>query len=249
MSEGPRIDRVRHELKRRRLTVSRVESLPPGLIRVAFTGAELDGFTSSGFDDHVKVFLPSGEMRDFTPRRFDAAARELWIDFFLQAGGPAAAWAAQARPGQSLEIGGPKGSAVVRVEDIDAHVFVGDETALPAISRRLEELPSDACGLAVVEIDAAAARPVLRAPAAIEVIWVVRDSPPGAPAAALIRVLQTLTFPAGRCWFWAAAESRAVRAVRAYLRDARGIDKRWIKAAGYWQRGAAGAHDRVADEE
>ena len=143
--EGPRVARVRHELKRRSLTVARVERLPPNMVRVALGGEELHGFTSLGFDDHIKVFFPAGQAggaaRDFTPRRHDPAAGELWIDFFLHAGGPAAAWASQAAAGQTLQIGGPKGSAIIDPDGIDTHVLIGDESALPAIGRRLEELP------------------------------------------------------------------------------------------------------------
>src|SRR5690242_12996354 len=74
MSAAPQVTRVVHELKRRRLTVARVEKLAPGMRRVVLRGKELAGFTSLGFDDHVKLFFFNAgvtEMRDFTPRRFD----------------------------------------------------------------------------------------------------------------------------------------------------------------------------------
>jgi NADPH-dependent ferric siderophore reductase len=249
IDSGPAVERIRHELKRRRLRVARVERLPPGMVRVVLSGEELRGFNSAGFDDHVKVFFPSGEMRDFTPRRYDAEAGELWLDFFLHDGGPATAWAAAARPGQALEIGGPKGSAVVRTDGIDAHVLIGDETALPAIGRRLEELPATARAIVVVETDHGAIRPTLESAAAIEIVWVARDPLATDAAAAMLDALHALRFPPGRCWFWAATESRAVRSIRRYLHAERGVAKHWIKAAGYWQRGATGAHDRVVDEE
>src|SRR5262245_4225604 len=112
----PQIERVRHELRRRRLTVARVDHVARQMKRFVLRGEDLRGFTSQGFDDHVKLFFPdsSGEvaMRDFTPRRFDAQAGELWIDFFLHEAGPATKWAASAAEGDSLDIGGPKGSAI-----------------------------------------------------------------------------------------------------------------------------------------
>jgi len=101
MSDRPDLApyRVRHNLKFRMLQVLRVQTLTPHLIRVTFTGDDLDDFESASFDDHIKVFFPApgtdqlslptsgpdglifpgGErpvMRDFTPRRFDRAARE-----------------------------------------------------------------------------------------------------------------------------------------------------------------------------
>lgn len=254
MNEGPRVERVRHELKRRRLTVARVERLPPSMVRIVLCGAELGGFTSTGFDDHIKLFFPEDgapapAMRDFTPRHYDAAAGELWIDFFLHAGGPAATWAAHAAPGQMLEIGGPKGSAVIALDGIDTHVLVGDETAVPAIGRRLEELPSTTRALVLIEVDAGAARPTLGSRASLEVAWAERRSPPGGPPGQnLIDALRRLEFPPGHTFVWVAAESRAARAIRTHLRDERGFGKHWIKAAGYWQQGTAGTHERIADD-
>jgi NADPH-dependent ferric siderophore reductase len=49
------------------------------------------------------------------------------------------------------------------------------------------------------------------------------------------------------CFAWAATETQAVRAIRRYLIEGRGFDKRWVKAAGYWQRGAVGEHVVVDD--
>ena len=248
MNDVPQINRVRHEAPRRTLTVARVERLPPNLVRVVLRGEALHGFTSLGFDYHVKVLLPEG-MRDFTPRRYDATAGELWIDFFLHAGGPAAAWAAQASVGQTLEIGGPRGSMIIAPEGIDAHVLIGDETAVPAIARRLEELPASVPVLVLIEHDPSSGRPVFAHRPALEVVDVPRDGLAGPPAHELIDALRRVKFPAGRCFVWVAAESRAARAIRGYLRDERGLDKKWIKAAGYWQRGSAGKHDSIAEED
>jgi NADPH-dependent ferric siderophore reductase len=77
--------------------------------------------------------------RDFTPRHYDQAARELTVEFALHATG--AAWARQAAPGQVAVIAGPRGSMIIPM-DYAWHVLAGDATALPAIRRRLEELPA-----------------------------------------------------------------------------------------------------------
>lgn len=266
MSNAPRIARVRHELKRRRLTVARVEHVAPKMVRVALSGAELQGFTSLGFDDHVKLFFPgtkegsaiashslkeasSPAMRDFTPRRLDLQAGELWIDFFLHEAGPATNWASQVTVGESIEVGGPKSSTVISPQGIDSHVFIGDETALPAISRRLEELPVGARALVVLEVDANSRWPTPESLAELEVVWVIRKTSVDAPAHDLTDRLRTLTFPPGQCFVWVALEFHAARAIRRYLREERGIEKDWIKAAAYWQRGAAGAHDRIGDDD
>jgi len=51
--------------------------------------------------------------RDFTPRRFDNRSGELDIEFALHADGIATTWAAAARVGQYLGIGGPRGSMLI----------------------------------------------------------------------------------------------------------------------------------------
>ncbi|MCG2599125.1 MAG: siderophore-interacting protein, partial [Achromobacter sp.] len=172
------VERVRHPLKMRILTVARGERIAGLLARVTFTGDDLRDFVSASFDDHVKLFFPADPSqplllpevgpdgikfpdgaphpaaRDYTPRRYDAAREELDIDFVLHGDGPASTWAEQAEAGQRLGIGGPRGSFVVP-KGFDWHVLIGDETALPAIARRLEELPATAQALVLIEVPSA----------------------------------------------------------------------------------------------
>jgi NADPH-dependent ferric siderophore reductase len=51
------ITRVRHEPRRRLLTVRQVERITPTMARVTLDG-DLAGFISASYDDHVKVFFP-----------------------------------------------------------------------------------------------------------------------------------------------------------------------------------------------
>lgn len=138
-------EKFRQEPKRRRLTVARVIELTPNMRRIVLRSPELADFVSRSPDDHIKLFFADPAsvngvaMRDYTPRRFDAARQELTIDFALHEAGPATRWALGAAPGQSLEIGGPRGSVVV-ADDFDHYLLIGDETALPSIGRRLEGL-------------------------------------------------------------------------------------------------------------
>jgi NADPH-dependent ferric siderophore reductase len=249
----PDIRRIRHETKRRNLTVSRVEPLGSNMLRVVARGGELQGFTSLGFDDHMKLFFSGSEsgepaMRDFTPRRYDAGSGELCIDFFLHEAGPAAAWAAQVCAGQTITVGGPRGSAVISPEGIDLHLLIGDETALPAIGRRLEELPATTRALVVIETDDGSAGYPLESGATTKFVCVKRNPLQTVPAQRLIETLRTLTFPRERCFAWAALESQSARALRRYLVDERHFDKHWVKAAGYWQRDSAGVHEVIQDE-
>lgn len=259
------VRRVRHPLKMRLLQVLRTERVTPALLRVTLGGDDLADFVSASFDDHVKVFFPEAgqdrpslpevgpngpvfaegqprpQARDYTPRRYDPAARELDLEFVLHGDGPGASWAAQARPGQWLGIGGPRGSFVIPT-GFDWHLLIGDESALPAIARRLEELPATTRAIAVIEVDDAAAQPVLRSAAALALHWVHRRAGDD-----LVQTLRGLTLPDGQGYAWAAGEGARMRAVRACLIDDLGLDKRQLRASAYWKQGAAAVHETLED--
>ncbi len=236
-----RVRRVRHEVKRRRVDVVRVEALGPGFVRIVFGGDSLADFVSASFDDHVKFILgadgDSPVARDYTPRRFDAAGRELTIEFALHGDGPVAGWAAEARPGQQVTIGGPKGSLVIPT-DYAWHLFCGDETALPAISRRLEELPARSRALVVAQVDDPADRRAFAGAADLEVRWVGRDG-------SLVDAVRALDLPAGDGYAWCAGEAAAMAALRRVLVDEKGHDRHAIRAAAYWKRGAVAHHENL----
>ncbi|KJH84568.1 FAD-binding protein [Pseudomonas fluorescens] len=246
------IHRVSHEIKRRRLQVLRVEDLTPRMRRITVGGPELAGFVSLGTDDHVKLLFPQNaeehaaledfnptagkaqgpmpEMRDYTPRRYDLDTLELDIDFVLHGDGPASTWAAQAAPGHHLYIAGPRGSMVVP-DIFDSYLLIGDETALPAIARRLEGLAPNRRALVVVEVENGAEQQVLHSPAQVHVIWVLREGRQDS----LLRTVQQLEMPGGKLYAWVATESKVSRQIRRVLLEEKGLDQDFVKAVGYWK--------------
>ena len=167
-------------------------------------------------------------MRDYTPRRFDLSLGELDIDFVLHGDGPASTWAEQAQVGQHLYIGGPRGSMIVP-DIFDSYLLIGDETALPAIARRLEELPAGRKVLAVIEIADAAEQQALHSAAEVEVIWVLRGQ------VDLLDTVRTLTLPSGALYTFVAMETKLSRQVRRVLLDTHKVDEAFLKAVGYWR--------------
>lgn len=242
-SAASRVQRVRHELKRRDVQVLRAEALSPHCRSITFGGEALADFISASFDDHVKLFLDQGELepvrRDYTPRRFDAAARELTVEFALHGDGPAARWAAQAAPGQRASIGGPRGSFIIPV-DYDWHLLAGDESALPAIARRLEELPAGARVTVLLQVPDAADRRTLHSAAKVDLQWV-------ADADELVRRVRALALPPGEGYAWCAGEAGAMAALRRVLVEEKGHDRHAVRAAAYWKRGAAAHHENLED--
>lgn len=253
--------RLRHNVVLRRLDVLRVERITPHMQRVTFGGDELRGFLSASPDDHVKLFFPNSDgelvlptlgpngpefpaghepspMRDYTPRHHDAVRGELMIDFVLHGDGPAARWAEQAAPGQRIGAGGPRGSHVI-ANDFDRYVLVGDETALPAISRWLEEMPEGMHAIALIEIPEAADRQMLFSHANVEIRWFERGDARGETLEHALRELHAIE---GDCFWWIATESDRARSMRQSL-EQRGVPKDWIKATGYWKAHAEDGAD------
>jgi len=231
-----RVERVRHELKRRELTVKTVETLTPHFRRITFTDESLADFVSASFDDHIKVFVDEAR-RDYTPRSFSNAARELVIEFALHGDGPAADWAARAEPGDTLAIGGPKGSLIVPL-DYDWHLLAGDETAFPAVARRLAELPAGAKAVVVLKADDAADRRRFDTAADVALTWVSTDDE-------LLAAVRALALPAGEGYAWCAGEAACMAALRRELVEVKGHPGEAIRAAAYWKRGARGHHENL----
>ncbi|HEY4135810.1 MAG TPA: siderophore-interacting protein [Alphaproteobacteria bacterium] len=247
--------RVRHETRQRTLTISRIERLNPRMLRFAFTSPDLGDFVSAAHDDHVKLVFPHPPgtdenakplRRDFTPRAYDAAAGTMVIDFALHESGPATQWATAARVGETLDIRGPRGSKVVP-DDFDWYLLIGDETALPAIGRRVEELRAGVPVTTLATIADAGEAQSFDTRAAWTPLWATRPAGSNDDAALLQSALAGWTPPPGDGFVWIAGEAALARALRDHFIDERGHPKDWVKAAGYWQRGDAGGHVHIRD--
>jgi NADPH-dependent ferric siderophore reductase len=269
-SSEPAGRRVRHEVKLRMLQVIRANPITPSMIRVTLSGEELPGFITAAHDDHVKVFFPAAGSdrpvlptpgrdgpvfpegaarpvaRDYTPRRYDPVANELDIDFVLHGDGPALSWAAHARPGQFLGVGGPRGSYVLS-DEFDWYLLIGDETAIPAIGRRLRELPARSQVIVIAEVAGSAEEHRFESAARVETTWLHRGAAEPGTTDLLRKAVADLRIPSGCGYAWVAGESETARAIRRLLVDERRLAKERVKAAGYWRRGASAIHDKHDD--
>jgi NADPH-dependent ferric siderophore reductase len=258
------IRRVRHPLEMRRVQVVRATQVTPFARSVTFTGDRLSDFVSASFDDHVKLVLPfdprdalvlpvvgpdgpSGAprpesappifVRDYTPRRFDRASHQLHIEFDLRGDGPASRWARAATAGFEAGIGGPRGSFVVP-SGFAWELYIGDETAFPAIARRLEEVPSSALVFVVGLAESDDARRAFSSRADLSVAW-------AATPAELVHLVRTLPLLARPGYAWASGESAMMRAVRTILRDEHRLPSTQTRVTAYWKRGVADHHEAI----
>lgn len=255
--------RIRHETRLRLLAVTEIVQLTPRMRRFTLRG-DMEGFASPGHADHIKAFFfpdgtlpslppvgPEGarfgpgerpEMRDYTPRYFDVGSGQLVLDFVLHGDGPASDWARHAEIGTTLVVGGPRGSLVVPAA-YDWYLLAGDETALPAIGRRIEELPAGAPVIAVIEIADAAEEQRFETAADLTLIYCHRNGAAAGTTSLLRESIAGLAFPPGEAYAFIAGEADMARTVREHLVGDRGFGSDQVKAAGYWKLGVADAHE------
>ena len=238
--------------------VRTVDRLSPTMIRVVLGGGELDHYEPSpATDAYVNArFVPHDspvtvpftdadleglaaehrpKPRRFTVRRWDGASQELTIDFVAHGDeGYAGSWAQRAIPGDRLQFQGPGGS-YRPADDVDWHLLVGDESALPAIGASLEALPAGRRAVAVIVVDDAACEIELPTEADADIVWVHRDG-----AVDIEQVLPDavagLEFPAGTFDVFVHGEAAETRAVRKHLIADRGIDPDRASISPYWRR-------------
>ncbi|MCU1536670.1 MAG: siderophore-interacting protein [Humibacillus sp.] len=134
-----------------------------------------------------------GHVRTYTARSVVGEGEErcLVVDLVLHVAaeggrlGPAATWAASARVGDEIGVLAPRRGREHDVGGIEfapgtaGHlVLVADETALPALASILESLPSDARGVAVIEVPHDGDVLRLAGPSGVERHWIARGSEP-----------------------------------------------------------------------
>lgn len=257
---------------RRDLRVQRVEQITPRMRRIVLAGEDLtDGFPFRRFacNDHVKVYFPdpaTGHIaayretadggwepdtpdtavlrRDYTPRAWDPEAGELALDFVVHDHGVAGVWARDAEAGDALVVMGPRANWLLP-EDYRHYLAVGDETALPAISRVLEEAPAGTVVTAVVEVaDAGEEQELTPAEDVVaDLRWVHRDTAGVGTGhlSALETAVRAVPLPEDltSLFVFAAGETGAMKPIRRYLRREVGLEKDQVAVDGYWKRGVA----------
>lgn len=240
-------------------SVLRRDVLSPTMVRVVLGGDGLAGWAPTTHSDaYVVLWLPrpgSGVLapfdldevrrdlpesswpahRHYSVRRWDAAAGELSIDFVVHGDeGIAGPWARSARVGDRLMVTAPNGGYSPDPA-ADWHLFVGDESALPAIAASLDVLPPDARAVVVALCDGAEHEIDLDSAGLVDVTWLHRRGDPS-DATLLADAVRDLDWPAGRVHAFVHGEAGEVREVRRYLVGERRLARHDLSISGYWRR-------------
>lgn len=216
--------------------------------RVIFTCDTVADLTyKPGQDFALSLPLGNGEVgrRHYTIRSIDREKGEIAIDFLMHGKTPGPEFARHAQPGDTIEAKGPRGRTYVR-DDVDWHLFTGDETCLPAILHMLETLPEGARTFVFLEVQSETQRQPVETRANAQVEWIVRGAVPAGPNSLILDRLRSFDLPGGQGQAYVIGETSNVRAQRQHL-VARGLSKDRIASEGYWRPGREGGHDHVDD--
>lgn len=239
--------------------VVEVQRLTPHLVRVVLGGEGLADYTPTDWTDQYvnALFVPDGAPysvpfdpdevralgpehrpvgRRYTIRWWDGATRRLAIDFVVHGDvGTAGRWADRARTGDRLQIVGPTGGYAPEPA-ADAHLMVGDESALPAIAAALERVPPGVPVQAVLLVHDADHHLALDCPGTLDITWLHRAEATHGDRDQLLRAVEALDLPSGHLQVFVHGEAAEVRSVRRLLLAKRGIPREHASISPYWRR-------------
>jgi NADPH-dependent ferric siderophore reductase len=239
-------------------TVTSTEWLTPSLVRVIASADDVSVYAANASSDkYAKLFfvdpslgieppydisalrerLPQEQwpvVRTYSIRWVDEAARRIAIDFVVHGDeGVAGPWAAAAKPGDLLVASAP-GGAYAPDPAADWHVFVGDESAMPAIGAALEALRPDARGVAYLDVHSADDQIAFMKPDGVALHWLYRSE--GTAESLLADAVAAGEWVDGDVQVFAHGEREAMKALREVFR-AKGVRRERLSLSGYWARG------------
>lgn len=255
----------------RLLTVISSVLLTSNMQRITFKADDLSDFETESEGGYIKLlFNENGgtdlsgieegtrpKMRTYTIRHLRQEQNELDVDFVrhhhsvdcvsTDSGGFASNWSQQAKAGSQISIVGP-GSIKGLSKEADWFFLVADMTALPALSAKLETLPSSAVGYAVIEINHESDKQALAKPEGMNIVWIIQ-SEVNSENGGLIDAVRAQDWKQGRVAVWSACEFNSMRLLRTYFRNEKAIDKDDVYISSYWKEGCTEDGHKVAKHE
>ncbi|MBL3700306.1 siderophore-interacting protein [Leucobacter luti] len=175
--------------------------------------------------------------RTYSIRRVDLDRGELWIDFVTHGDeGVAGPWADRARAGDPVVLRGI-GGGYSPDPTASWHLLAGDESAIPAIAAALEAMPADARGVAFIEVAGEPDILELTAPPGITVTWLFRGEAPAGTSDVLVNAVRGAEWLPGRVQVFVHGERGAMKALRPYFTDERGLERAQLSLSPYWAHG------------
>jgi len=234
----------------KQLTVVSNDTVSPNMQRVTFHGDDIASFPADCAGGYIKLLfdsqgntdlsgLPEGQrphMRSYTIKSFSAQNSTIVVDFVRHETtdltmGFASRWVMSAKAGDNIFIVGP-GQIKPIETSVDWYFMVADMTALPALSAKIKELPSDAKGYAVIKVVSFDDIQAIDIPSNMQIRWITKES-------CLLTTVKELPWLEGEVFVWSATEFEEMRELRQYFRDEHAVDRDRIYISSYWKRGVS----------
>ena len=144
-------------------------------------------------------------VRPYTIRNFRKEKLEIDIDFVVhnEKKGLASCWALKADVGDKIKISGPGPKQKIN-DSLDWYFFIGDMSALPAISVNLEMLSTSSRGIIVLEVLSESDKIKIHKPKNFSICWVI--NPNKETANKLYKKVKSIKWLRGKPFIWSACE-------------------------------------------
>lgn len=191
----------------------------------------------------VRVEIGENEREDkiyriYTIRSFDQKSKTIELDFVIHEGqSPAIEWLKGVKAGSSVYIIGPREQFSPQEHENGTLLFFADETAIPALYSILHHWPKNAEADMFIECPSPLSIRELPEIAGVKKHVYVRKPHEHAGTTGFLTNAAQKIKEAKNCHIWIACEREEARAIRKHFMENCGIDKKDIKAIGYWRLG------------
>ena len=227
----------------REVKVSKITELSTNFKIVTFTGDDLNDFPTLKDGGYIKLLFSEKPLdlnyqfvRPFTIKDFSREKLELEILFtnLQSSDGLASIWSQKLKIKDKILISGPGHNKPLSLSS-KWYLFIGDFTALAAISVYLKNLNKKSRGLAIIEVKSKEDIIELEKPDDFEIKWILSSKVNN--FSQYKNKLQNITWLSRQPCVWAACEFELMKKLRNFLIKDKKILKENIYISSYWKKG------------
>lgn len=231
-----------------RLDVARLIDINGAVRRIRLGGpglGELDYLP--GQDMAVSIPTDAGDGSDGVVKRryticeVDRVVESVDIEVVLHGDGPGARWARGVMPGQKVEVVAPRGKITLAAA-ANRHLFIGDDSAIPAIMAMVAALPPGKVAHVLLEVGSEDEERELSSAEGVEVVtsWLHREDREAGSPELLVAATERMEIQSAGAHAYAFGEFGVVRSLRAVL-EGKSFAPEQVSAKAYWRLGLRNA--------
>lgn len=225
------------------LEVKSIRNLSENLKRLTFNSSDLFDFKKSDVGGYIKLKFINNcfnnhrkyLLRPFTIRAYRTEDLEIDIDFVIHNKGLASKWVKNAKVGDRISISGLGKKQELNLK-YDWFFFIGDLSALPAISVNLETINKNSRGIIILETLSKSDQIIENIPENFSIHWVL-NSEPHISNDLLLNKIKKINWLEGNPFIWTACEFSNMKKIRKFFFSKCKIIKEQIYISSYWKAG------------